>query len=87
MSAERFEMQKVDLSYFETAPYLFRSTVTIRCTPQQLFAGFEDADSWPAWAMPITNVEWTSPKPFGVGTTRSVTMLGNLIGHEEFLLW
>jgi hypothetical protein len=87
MSTERFEMQKVGLDYFENAPYLFRSTVVIRCTPQQLFASFEDADAWPAWAMPITHVEWTSPKPFGVGTTRSVSMLGNLIGHEEFLLW
>ena len=87
MRTERFEMQKVGLDYFENAPYLFRSTVVIRCTPQQLFASFEDADAWPAWAMPITHVEWTSPKPFGVGTTRSVSMLGNLIGHEEFLLW
>ena len=38
MSTERFEMQKVGLDYFENAPYLFRSTVVIRCTPQQLFA-------------------------------------------------
>lgn len=87
MSEQRFEMDKVGLEYFHSAPYLFRSSVNIRCTPQQLFAGFEDADSWPAWAMPITHVEWTSPKPFGVGTTRNVTMLGNLIGYEEFLLW
>ncbi len=54
MSTERFEMQKVGLDYFENAPYLFRSTVVIRCTPQQLFASFEDADAWPAWAMPIS---------------------------------
>lgn len=87
MTTERFETAKVGMDYFQTAKYLFRSEVTIRCTPQQLFASFEDADSWPAWAMPITHVEWTSPKPFGVGTTRSVSMLGNLVGHEEFLAW
>ncbi|HQQ62397.1 MAG TPA: SRPBCC family protein [Pseudomonadales bacterium] len=87
MSNERFETEKVSLDYFVTAKYVFRSEITVRCTPQQLFASFEDPDSWPAWAMPITHVEWTSPKPFGVGTTRSVSMLGNLIGHEEFLAW
>ena len=87
MSNERYETDKVDMSYFQTAPYLFRSEVTIRCTPQQLFASFEDEHSWSAWAMPITKVEWTSPKPFGIGTTRSVSMLGGLIGYEEFLAW
>ena len=87
MSDQRFETDKISLDYFLTAPYVFRSQVTIRCTPQQLFASFEDADAWPTWAMPITKVEWTSPKPYGVGTTRSVSMLGNLVGHEEFLAW
>jgi hypothetical protein len=87
MSEERYETDKVDMSYFQSAAHIFRSEVTIRCTPQQLWASFEDADSWPAWAMPITKVEWTSPQPFGIGTTRSVSMLGNLIGYEEFLAW
>lgn len=87
MSETRYEMKKVGMDYFQNCPFLFRSRVNIRCTPEQLFASFEDADSWPAWAMPITHVEWTSPKPFGVGTTRNVTMLGNLIGYEEFLQW
>jgi hypothetical protein len=32
-------------------------------------------------------VEWTSPQPRGVGTTRTVTMRGNIIGDEEFLAW
>ncbi len=87
MSTDRHEMDKVDLSYFTTAPFIFRSEVTIRCTPQQLFSSFEDADAWPAWAMPITKVKWTSPQPYGIGTTRSVSMLGGMIGHEEFLAW
>ena len=46
MTNARFEMKKVGLDYFQNSPFLFRSTVNIRCTPAQLFAGFEDADSW-----------------------------------------
>ena len=32
-------------------------------------------------------MEWTSPKPFGLGTTRTVTMSGDLAGYEEFIAW
>jgi carbon monoxide dehydrogenase subunit G len=35
----------------------------------------------------ITNVEWTSPEPYGVGTTRTVTMRGGIVADEEFLAW
>ncbi len=38
-------------------------------------------------APPIRRVEWTSPKPFGVGTTRTVYMAGGLVGDEEFIAW
>ena len=48
---------------------------------------FEDAESWPQWATPIQKVEWTSPKPYQVGTTRSVHMMGGLVGHEVFVAW
>lgn len=56
-------------------------------TPEQLFEVFADAESWPHWATVITDVEWTSPEPRGVGTARTVTMRGGIIGDEEFLAW
>jgi hypothetical protein len=37
--------------------------------------------------MPIQKVEWTSPKPFGVGTTRTVHLMGNMNAFEEFVEW
>jgi len=46
-----------------------------------------DATSWPRWASAITNVTWTSPEPRGVGTTRTVDMVGGITGDEEFLAW
>ena len=56
-------------------------------TPEQLFEVLSDAESWPQWASVITNVAWTSPQPYDIGTTRTVTMRGGIIGHEEFLAW
>lgn len=77
----------VDLSYFEGKSFCYQAVVEVDATPEQVFASFEDASAWPAWAMPITNVEWTSAKPYGLGTTRRVSMMGNLVGDEVFIGW
>ncbi len=50
-----------------------------------VWAALLDANAWTEW-LPITNVTWTSPKPFGVGTTRTVE-IGDQIVEETFFLW
>lgn len=44
-----------------------------------------DAEAWTEW-LPITQVDWTSQKPFGVGTTRTVE-IGSDIVEETFFAW
>jgi hypothetical protein len=46
-----------------------------------------DAKSWPRWASVITNVTWTGPERRRVGTTRTIDMLGGIVGDEEYLVW
>lgn len=82
-----FPMKDIDLAYFDTADLRFETTVELNCTPERLFDIFEDAESWPIWVGSITHVEWTSPKPYDIGTTRTVTMQGGLEGYEEFIAW
>ena len=79
--------EKVGLDYFETAPVRFTATETIAATPDQVFAVFLDADSWAKWVFAITGVDWTSPFPLEVGSTRTVHMRGGLAAYEEFLAW
>ncbi|OBI77659.1 SRPBCC family protein [Mycobacterium sp. E740] len=79
--------ERVSLEFVESAPFRFVSTVDLTITPEQLFEVLGDAQSWPQWATVITNVEWTSPEPRGIGTTRTVTMRGGIVGDEEFLAW
>ena len=79
--------ESIDIDYFETTPLSFPVDVELACTPHQLFDVFEDPAAWPEWAEAISHVEWTSPKPFGVGTTRTVTLAGNQVGEEEFIAW
>lgn len=79
--------ERVDLSFIDAAPFRFSNTVDLAITGEQLFEVLADANAWPKWAKAITRVKWTSPQPFGVGTTRTVDMLGGLSGDEEFLAW
>jgi len=79
--------EHVDLSFIDSAPFRFVSTVGLSITPEQLFEVLGDAESWSHWATVITNVTWTSPEPRGVGTTRTVEMRGGITGAEEFLAW
>ncbi|MCR9105660.1 MAG: SRPBCC family protein [Gammaproteobacteria bacterium] len=82
-----FECTPVGLEFLEQTSNVFVAEEIVRATPEQIFEVFEDAHAWTVWAMPIEKVEWTSPKPYGVGTTRSVHMMGGLIGYEEFIAW
>jgi carbon monoxide dehydrogenase subunit G len=72
---------------FDRLSNSLRFETILQATPEQVFEVFEDPDSWPIWAGGIEKVTWTSPKPFGVGTTRDVELLGGLIAHEHFFVW
>jgi len=84
---KKFPCQRVDLRFFDTAPVRFTNSIEINATPAKIFAIFEDGESWPVWAPVIKKVTWTSTKPFGLGTTRSVDTLGGVTGYEEFIAW
>jgi hypothetical protein len=82
--------ERVELDFIDNAPFVFRNSVDLAITPEELFDVLADADAWPRWASVITKVTWTSPEPRGVGTTRVVEMRGGLkplVGNEEFLAW
>jgi hypothetical protein len=81
------ECEPIDEAYFASAPQRFHYDVLLPVTPEQLFQVFDDPTSWPSWAPGIANVEWTSPKPFGPGTTRTVTFWGGMEVYEDFFLY
>lgn len=53
--------------------------------PQMVWNALLDGPAWTEW-LPITKVTWTSPKPFGPGTTRTVEV-GDQIIEETFFAW
>lgn len=82
-----YECEHVGLDFIDSAPFRFTSKVDLAITPEQLFDVLADEQSWPHWATVITKVVWTSSEPRGVGTTRTVTMRGRIVGDEEFIAW
>jgi len=54
---------------------------------ERLFALFEEGPTWSEFFPVIRKVEWTSPRPFGVGTTRTVTVIGGAHLDEVFWAW
>ncbi len=83
---KRFPCRPVDLNFLNSAPVRFVNEVTINASPERVFAVLEDPESWPKWFKDIVRVEWTSPRPFGVGTTRTVT-LKTMTVYEKFITW
>jgi hypothetical protein len=82
----RFPCHPVDASFFDTAPMRFRNAVELVARPADVFAIFEDGESWPRWFRGIRKVVWTSDKPYGVGTTRTVWLTGVSV-DEHFFRW
>lgn len=85
--SDYFSCTKVGVEFLDQTRNVFVAREIVKATPDQIFEVFEDAHAWTVWALPIQRVEWTSPKPYGVGTTRNVHMMGDMIGYEEFVEW
>ena len=82
----RFPLRSVDDSFFATAPWRFINAVELPASAAEVFGVFEDGAQWPLWFKGIRRVIWTSPKPHGVGTTRTVE-LDTLTVYERFFRW
>ena len=77
----------VDENLLETARAASISERELAVSAERLFAAFEDETWWPKWVPGMRETTWTSPKPFGNGTTRTVTMVGGHRIDEVFWAW
>ena len=78
------DMKAVEAGYPFSGPNSTTLKQLIKKPAAAVFASFEDGAAWKEWLN--LDVEWTSEKPFGVGTTRTVIANGQKI-EETFLIW
>ena len=82
-----FATQPVEEAFFDTAPVRLAGVFEIPRTATQVWDDLT-ADDPLAWCRILDRIEWTSPRPFAVGTTRTVSSLkGTNVIREHFFRW
>jgi len=82
--AKMRDLREVGADYALTGPNSTTLTQAFNKSAKSVFASFEDEAAWKEWLG--LDVTWTSEKPFGVGTTRTVVANGQTI-DEVFTVW
>ena len=78
-------MTPVDESFFHTAPQQFAHTWEIDQPADVVWSQL--TGDQPLFWIHGMKIDWTSPPPFGVGTTRTVHILGLVQVKEHYFLW
>jgi hypothetical protein len=80
-------LEPADDDIFTSAPHVFRYQKRFAATPAQVWEQLTSDVSLAAWGPSIKKVTWTSPRPFGVGTTRDVEAPGGSTMRERYFRW
>lgn len=79
--------QPTDEHFFTSAPVRLSDTFAIARPASAVWAELT-ADNTLSWCRIIDRIEWTSARPFGVGTTRQVKALkGANVMNEYYFRW
>lgn len=83
-----FSLEPVDESFFSSAPVVLSESFEIDRPATSVWDDLA-SDQPLSWCRILGNgIEWTSPRPFGVGTTRTANALKGLSSIcEHFFIW
>ncbi|TPG34608.1 SRPBCC family protein [Mycolicibacterium hodleri] len=83
-----YSVEPADEDLFTSAPHVFRYSKTFAAPPDKVWESLASDESLAAWSATVSAVNWQSPRPFGVGTTREVVLAPGLSRvRERFLRW
>ena len=82
-----FSLEPVDETFFKSAPEVFVGSIEIKKPAAGVWSELV-ADGALSFCRSLRGARWTSPRPFGVGTTRTMPALyGLLIVDEIYFRW
>jgi Polyketide cyclase / dehydrase and lipid transport len=82
-----YPLEPADADFFASAPHVFRYQKRFATPPEQVWESLTSDASVAAWTPAVKEVTWTSPRPFGVGTTREVAAPALARVRERFFRW
>jgi len=83
-----YPLEPADEKFFTDAPFVHTYPVYLDVPAEDVWAALTSDASLSSWRLPIKSLTWTSPRPFGVGTTREVLLSGRMFGiRERFFRW
>src|ERR1700739_3868915 len=82
------KLEPADDAFLASAPKIYRETFEIPRPAQQVWEELV-ADGTLNWGRMLgRGGQWTSPQPYGVGTTRTMkAAFGAIVLHEKFFRW
>ncbi|GED97167.1 SRPBCC family protein [Gordonia crocea] len=72
--------------FFDEAPMQYTIDVAVPADPDYVWSEFTRQNTLD-WCRALKRVTYTSPQPYGPGTTRTATLTGGVTLHENFFLW
>ncbi|MDF2822730.1 MAG: Polyketide cyclase / dehydrase and lipid transport [Mycobacterium sp.] len=86
--ARWYPLEPTDATVFDTAAHVFRYQKRFDAPPEVVWTSLASDRCLADWGPSVSEVTWTSPRPFGVGTTREVALpLGAARVRENFFRW
>ena len=86
--AHWYSVDPVEDDFLVSAPHVFRYSKKFAAPVDEVWGSLTSDDSLAAWGSTVSSVNWLSPRPFGVGTTREVALAPGLVRvRERFFGW
>lgn len=82
-----YPLEPADDDFIASAPHVFRYRTRLDATPDEVWESITSDDSMAPWSPMITSITWTSPRPFGVGTTCEVSSPIGPRVRERYFRW
>jgi len=73
--------------FLVAAPFRYVNTVDVSAPSDETWKALTADDALVSWSPAVTGVQWTTPRPFGVGTAREVTILRLITTRERYFRW
>ncbi|KZF11983.1 MULTISPECIES: SRPBCC family protein [Rhodococcus] len=83
----KFSLSAADAAFIRSAPLVITHRIESEATCESLWQTLTSDGALTSWAHGITGADWTSDRPFGVGTTRTVRAGAFAALNERFFRW